>query len=116
MDQAPGAMSVFLDVVVMSGRRAQISADLGTSIHEIQQRARRILEIGHGVLLNAKGERLASMATVRQAGLENGDVLTLQIRPPCIASSSEAIAVIRGDGTVTSWGDPDHGGDCQAVP
>ena len=63
MDQAPGAMSVFLDVVVMSGRRAQISADLGTSIHEIQQRARRILEIGHGVLLNAKGERLASMAT-----------------------------------------------------
>ena len=74
-------MPVTIDVALMSGKTASVTASMDTSVQELTLQAQMLLQVGSGVLLRACGERLMCDATVRQLGLQAGEVLSLQIRP-----------------------------------
>ncbi|CAE7477626.1 HERC2 [Symbiodinium natans] len=102
-------MSVNVEVALLSGRSAAITAELTWTAADLMREAQRILKVGPGVLLRPTGEVLCRK-TLGQAGLQNGEALTLQVGQVQVAASLPAFAAIVG-GSVVSWGRSICGGD-----
>ena len=88
------------------------------SVATLKRRAQIALAVGNGRLLNSGG-LLDDELTVKQAKLETGTSLTLQLRRVHIQASRGAVvgafAAIQTDGSVVAWGDERLGGDSRAV-
>ena len=67
-------------------------------------------------LVSPSSERLAWTSTMQEAGLRHGDVVTaIACVLPKIYSNQYAFAALKSDGSVTTWGDEESGGDCRCV-
>ena len=100
-------MSISVCVSLLSGRNAQIEVAPDLSLRELALQARRVLDVSGGARLLSSSGALLEGQTVGEAGLENGDVLTLQVCTIHIAAATELVfAGIRGDdGSVATWGE-----------
>ena len=65
--------------------------------------------------MNASGAVLDRGLLIEQTGLQNGDSLTLHIRPLQLQASAYAFAAVLGDGSVMTWADSGYGGDSSDV-
>ena len=72
-------MSVSVDVHLMSGKMVSLEVEAETSVNTLRQRAQGALGVGNGRLLNSSGRVLPGTATIAEAKLQSGDVLTLRI-------------------------------------
>ena len=109
------AMSVVVDVGLMSGKTVSVDVNLGEPVATLKSRAQTALAVGKGQLLDASGGLLDDKQTVKEAKLENGALLTLQLRRVQIQVSSQALAARLADRPVVFWGDKGYGGDSRAV-
>ena len=117
-----GIMSITLHVSLLSGRRVSLDTGLDVEVEIFKQQAQRALSAGKGRLVRAFGSVLDGARTIRESGLQNDDVLNLQIQPVRLLASQRfydstrgAFAAILGDASVATWGHPGFGGDCSAV-
>eukprot|EP00439_Symbiodinium_sp_Y106_P005667 s4028_g1.t1 len=113
-------MSISVDVHLLSGKSASLEVEPDASIESLKQRAQRALAKDRGRLLNSSGEVLDAATTIVEAGLQSGDVLTLQVNQAQLKATKRggkfsAFAMLLGDGSVVSWGNADCGGDSAAV-
>ncbi|CAE7591051.1 HERC2, partial [Symbiodinium natans] len=88
-----------LEVFVLGLQRQRVQA--GDAI----LKAQRVLQTGTGIFLAASGEVLCLEHTLAQAGVQAGDVLTLQVRQTRVAASSGSFTALLADGSVVSWGE-----------
>ena len=114
------AMSVRVDVALLSGRSETIEVEAGSSIDALAQKAQALLGVGRSRVANSAGQVLPGTETVQQAGLKTGDVVTLHTQQVEVACArwkcdASAFAAIQGDASVLTWGDPDDGGDCSSI-
>ena len=107
-------MSVVVDVGFMSGKTVSVKAKLDVSVGTLKRRAQTALGVGKGRLLDSGGP-LDDELTVKEAKLETGHSLTLQIGTVQIQTSGLAFAAIFGDESVFSWGSKWAGGDRGAL-
>ena len=107
-------MSVVVDVDLISGKTVSVEARLDESVATLKRRAQTALAVGKGRLLDSGG-LLDDDLTVRNAKLETGTSLTLQLRRVQIQACENACAAILSDGSVVTRGVPKLGGDSRAV-
>ena len=86
-----------IQVVLVSGKGAQISASTDHPLRYVRLQAQNVLQTSLGVLLDSTGRILDERKTV------GGDSLTLQVRQTRLASSKNSFAAIMGDGSVETW-------------
>ena len=109
------AMSVVVDVGLLSGKTVSVEAKLDELTATWKRRAQTALAVGKGRLLDAFGGLLDDEQTVEEAWLETGTSLSLQLQMVEIQAFQRAFAAILGDGSALSWGDKNFGGDSRAV-
>ncbi|OLQ04575.1 Peptidyl-prolyl cis-trans isomerase [Symbiodinium microadriaticum] len=115
-------MSLRIDVGLVSGRTVSLEVQADASVASLSQCAQAALGVGKGRLLNSNGQVLDRLATLQEAGLENGAVLTLHVQQVQLAASKKgdaglqaAFAAILGDGSVVTWGAVGYGSDSSSV-
>ena len=108
------AMSITVQVCLVSGRTVDLDVDLDSTIDQLSQRASRQLGTGRGRLSKNCGV-IDGHATVEQCGLQDGDVLSLIEIPVQVAAASFAFAALLRDGSVVTWGHEGYGGNSWAV-
>ena len=108
-------MSITLEVGLLSGRTATVQVGLDEDVMTLQRRAEIALGVGTGRLLDSSGSSLDSFASIKNAKLQAGDSLTLQIRRVQACATKGAFASLCGDGSVVTWGSSQHGGNSSAV-
>ena len=115
-------MSITLHVSLLSGRGVSLDTGLDVDVENFKQQAQRALSVGKGRLVHVCGSVLDGARTIREFGLQNDDVLNLQMQPVKLLANQcngfmcpEAFDAILGDASVATWGDPGFGGDCSAV-
>ena len=108
-----------IHVALMSGKSVEISVCSEALLEYVKLQAQTGLHTGRADLLNSSGQLLATHQTVGEAGVKEGDVLTLQLRQTSVAAAGNrmgrAFAAVLCDSSVKTWGSADHGGDCSAV-
>ena len=109
--QVTEAMSVVVDVGLLSGKTVSVEASLHESVATLKQRAQTALAIGKGQLLDSSGGLLDDELTVQEAKLEARTSLTLHLQRVQIQASQRAFAAILTDRSVGSWGEVNFGGD-----
>ena len=99
-------MSVTVNVSLLSGKTAPLEVALDDPLETLKRRAEAALSAGRGRLLNSSGDVLDGATTAKRVKLQDGDVLTLQVRKSQIQGASRflAFAVILGDGCVVTTG------------
>ena len=100
-----------VSVALMSGRAVEVAATSETRLEHVKLQAEETLQVGRGVLLNHRGELLATDQTLAEASLKPGEILTLHVRPILVAATAGAFAARLGDGSVETWGSRTSGGD-----
>ena len=104
-------MSITLHVSLLSGRTFSAETELDVGVATFRERAQAALSVGKGRLVHSCGLALDGASTLRECGLQNGDVLNLQVLPVTIQASraldGAAFAAILGDGSVVTWGRAD---------
>ena len=113
-------MSITLSVSLLSGRTISVETEADVDIENFKQRAQSALSIGRGILVHSNGPVLYGARTIRESGLQTGDVLTVQVQPVTILAArrrlfSKAFAAILGDRSVVTWGGSAEGGDSSHV-
>ncbi|CAE7717051.1 unnamed protein product [Symbiodinium sp. KB8] len=108
-------MSMGVLVTLLSGDQTHISVTEDALVDVLRQKAQKKLNASIGPLITASGSLLQGSATLKQAGLQDGDTVTAVLRDAALAATTGAFALIRGDGSVVAWGHPGAGGDCSAV-
>ena len=103
-------MSISVEVVLLSGKRKKLYLDSDTPLELVRKQSRDAFQF-NGKLLTSAGEALSGALTVSEAGLKDGDILTLTKQPVSLAASASAFAAVLSDGSVVTWGDPSSGGD-----
>ena len=94
----PAMVRITVTVALMSGNAVDLRVKLSNSITELMKRAQQQLGFG-GRLLTSGGVWLDATITVRQAGLQSGDVLTLQATAvECAADPSNVFSLCRSSG------------------
>ena len=106
---------ISVQVGLMSGRTVALCAELDEEVDTLRQRAQIALGGGRGRLVDSSGGILDGRASLKRAGVQNGDSLTLHVKPSHVARAYGCFAAVRGDGSVVTWGDPEFGGDSTAV-
>ncbi|CAE7241645.1 TRM11 [Symbiodinium sp. KB8] len=110
------AMSVDLEVGLLSGRSVALKADLEETVETLKRRAQTALAVGkQGRLLDFSGQILDGHKSIKRARLEDGNMLTLQVNRMTVGCNLNAFAAIPADGSVVTWGDAAFGGDSTAV-
>ena len=107
-------MSVVVDVGLISGKTVSVEAGLDESVATLKRRAQTALAVGKGRLVDS-GRLLDDELTVKEAKLETGHSLTLQLRSVQVQASGSALAAIFGDGSVVAWGNKKSGDASRAV-
>ena len=113
-------MSITLFVSLLSGRTVSVETGWDVDVETFKRRAQTALSVGRGMLLHSNGSVLYGARTIRECGLQTGDVLTMHVQPVMIMPArrgilSQSFAAVLGDGSVVAWGDSDQGGDSSAV-
>ena len=104
------AMSVVVDVGLISGKTISVEAKLDEIVATLMRRAHTALAVGKGRLLDSSGGLLDNEHTVKQAKLETGTSLTLQLQ-----AAGAVFAAILTDGSVVKSSRAEYGGDSRAV-
>ena len=65
--------------------------------------------------LIAEGRQLDLTATLREVGLQDGDVVAAVVQLGQLAATGKAFAWHGHGGEVVTWGDPEEGGDSSQV-
>ena len=108
-------MSVLVDVGLISGKTVSVEAKLDEVVATLKRRAQTALEVGKGRLLDTSAGLLHDEHIVKEAKLETGTSLTLQLRRVQVQASQAAFAAILSDGCVVTWGGCCCDGDSGAV-
>ncbi|CAJ1364335.1 unnamed protein product [Effrenium voratum] len=87
------------------GEAAELEVPSNTSVQELKLKAQR--EFGIHELVTSRGQLLRGLCTLREAGLRDGETISATVRSARLSSGRlcRAFALVRGDGTVVSWGD-----------
>ena len=94
-----------ISVALLSGRAADIEVEEGSSLEEVQRRAQQMLGV-RGRLMASDGAPLKGTGTVLQAGVSDGDSLTLLVPSlRILAGSSYAFAGVLSDDSLVFWGE-----------
>ena len=109
------AMTISVDVALMSGRHVNIALPATSSVDALRARAQKQLGVPNGWLFSTTGDRLVGDVALFQAGLKTGDVLMLKVKPALLAASVGAFAAGTGEGALVTWGDPTLGADCSKI-
>eukprot|EP00439_Symbiodinium_sp_Y106_P047255 s326_g6.t1 len=102
-------MQISVTVGLLSGKAATVEAGLDEEVGTLKRRAQT------GRLLDAAGSILDVRESIKRARLQSGGSLTLHINRAQVRATRSAFAGILGDGSIVTWGDASHGGDCSAV-
>ena len=102
---------VHVEVVRINGQSAQIRVSEDSTVEELRREAQVALRMGRGVLLNASGDLLQATATLGQANVKTGDVLTLHSHGISVAAAESAFVAILSDTSVVAWGSSLNGGN-----
>ncbi|CAE7748222.1 unnamed protein product, partial [Symbiodinium pilosum] len=92
-----------------------LDAEPGSTVGDLRRRAERELCTGLCKLISESGRLLPELATIDEVGLKSGEHLTAAVRQPQIAATLTAFALLRADGSVVTWGEPNQGGDSSEV-
>ncbi|CAK9066459.1 unnamed protein product [Durusdinium trenchii] len=108
---------ITLTVALLSGEGAKIVANLDWTVNQLRLQAQWSLRVGICSLVNSEGEVLKGRSTLAHSGLVGGDLLHATVRQARLVSTrqSYAFALMRGDGSVVSWGSRRLGGDSSRV-
>eukprot|EP00435_Cladocopium_sp_Y103_P024184 s2830_g5.t3 len=137
------AMSVAIEVSLLSGETVQIEVDPTHRVHQLRQKAQTQLQLGIESLLTASGQTLCDLDCVAETNLKDGDILTAVCRRGQLISGREslasrqnllcsvgrghrkilglchltakAFAYRRSDGSVLTWGHEACGGSSKRV-
>eukprot|EP00434_Breviolum_minutum_P039178 symbB.v1.2.034781.t1/scaffold4552.1/size38125/1 len=111
------AMSLRIDVSLLSGEAVQIHVDPAEKLYQVRQKAQTYFQLGIESLLTPSGETLHDLSSVEEANLKEGDALTAVCRRGQLFSGPEALAFAfrRADGTVMTWGHEALGGNSKRV-
>ncbi|CAE7260099.1 unnamed protein product [Symbiodinium sp. CCMP2592] len=104
-------MPLTVEVSLISGKRIFLEVEPEESVKSLQLRAQKALGAGRGRLLNSAGCILDGQAAVKEVGLQNGDLLTLNIARVQLSCTANAFGGILGDGSLVTWGAFACGGD-----
>ena len=108
-------MSITVRVGLLSGKTAALKASLDEEVETLKRQAQAALGIGRGRLLDTCGRPLDPSVLIKNAGLQNGDSLTLAACHAEVCDTGGAFAAMLGDASVVTWGSASHGGDSRAV-
>ena len=100
-----------------SGRGESVSLPATSTVRDLKILAHNCLRQGFLRLVKGDGSVLPnSIITLLDAGIQDGEHLTVVVQQVKVSASTKAFAVwcYKGDGIVT-WGNPSHGGDSSAV-
>ena len=98
-------MTMSISVALLSGRVADIEVEEGSSLEEVQRRAQQMLGV-RGRLMASDGAPLKGTGTVLQAGVSDGDSLTLLVPSlRILAGSSFGFAGVLSDDSLVFWGE-----------
>jgi len=109
-------MAITVNVVLLSGRAVPIAAVPDSPVFVVQSQAQKTFELQIERLL-AADRVLTPRRTLKEEQVADGTVLTAIIRRDRLFSCrwSAAFTLVRSDGSVVTWGDPDRGGDSSRV-
>ena len=93
-------MSVTVEIGLLSGMVVSVRANRDEQVETLKLRAQTALEVGKGLLVDSSGSVLDACSSIKDARLQNGDILT----------SASSFAAILGDGSVVTWGLAGYGG------
>ncbi|CAE7811653.1 unnamed protein product [Symbiodinium sp. KB8] len=109
-------MSITVEVGLLSGKKATVEAGREEEVGSLKRRAHAALGVvGRGRLVDSSGSVLDPSALIKDAGVQDGDWLTLHINRVQVRATDAAFAAILGDGSVVAWGEPGFGGDSSSV-
>ena len=97
-------MSRTIQVGLLSGRSVSLEVGPDEPLEALQSRAQKALAVGRGRLLDSAGGILDGTTTLEESGLQNGDMLTLQLCRVQVCSNTVAFAAILGNVPVVTWG------------
>ena len=103
-----------LDVHLPSGDGFSVEVSPAMRMSELKAAVQKHFQ--QRLKLTAKGQQLDLTATLNEAGLRDGDLVTavVQLGKLCAATSKAFALHDHGDEVVT-WGDPGYGGDSRQV-
>ena len=99
------AMTIVVDVTLISGQRVSLEADLAASVQSLAECAQRAPGVGRGRLFSSSGSVLDGDAQLGAAKLQTGDCWTLQVGTVRKRHNFQCFAAILGDGSVATWGE-----------
>ena len=102
-----------VDVYLPCGAGCSIAVSPETPISELKAAAQHKFQ--RRLKLTAEGRQLDLTATLREAGLRDGDVLTAVVQLANLSATDRAFAFHGHGGEVVTWGDPRAGGDSSQV-
>ena len=108
-------MAITVEVGLLSGRTAAVTADVDEGVETLRLRALSLLGVSKGQLLDSSGGILDGSSRIKRARVQNGDSLTVLISKTEVCSTEYAFAAIVGDASVATWGDGDTGGRSRDV-
>ena len=80
-------MSISVDVHLLSGKSATLKVETDASVESLKRLAQSALEAGTGRLLRSSGEVLDGASSIQEAGLRDGDLLTLHMKQVALAGA-----------------------------
>ena len=108
-------MTISVHVALASGRSVTLQAGEGMQVQELKEMVEQHFEVSVDSLVTSQGARLSRFCCLRRAGVQDGDTLTATVRTARLVKGSAALAVIRGDGSVVTWGESCDGGNSSRV-
>ena len=108
-------MSTTLEVGLLSGKTTAVQVGLDETVDMLRERAQVALGVGKGLLLDSRGDVLDGCATIREARVQNGDILIIQLRRRQVQRAYDAFAAVLGDGSAVTWGNATDWVDSRAV-
>ncbi|OLP97825.1 hypothetical protein AK812_SmicGene19811, partial [Symbiodinium microadriaticum] len=106
---------ITLSVGLLSGRTTTLKANLDEDVETLRLRAQTALDVGKGRLVNSSGSVLEATATLKDAGVQNADILTFHINRVRACATGSSFAAILGDGSVATWGRESDASDGKAA-
>ena len=80
-------MSISVDVHLLSGKSATLKVETDASVESLKRLAQSALEAGTGRRLRSSGEVLDGASSIQEAGLRDGDLLTLHMKQVALAGA-----------------------------
>ncbi|CAE7172104.1 unnamed protein product, partial [Symbiodinium necroappetens] len=102
MNSYRSAMSINVEVALLSGRSVALLAELDWTIGRLLLAAQQQLRTGLDQLYAQDGELLNQARTLEESGLQSGNILQASVRPKRLASSSADFVLLCETGSVVA--------------